>query len=269
MGHHDSLDRRRQPLVPRRTVLRAGATGAAALAGLGVAARSLRAQDCTLIPSQTEGPYWVDEMLNRSDIRSDTATGAVQPGLPLRLSINVSEVTSGVCAPMSDIWVDVWHCSALGVYSDVAQQGTVGHDFLRGYQLADAHGNVRFLTIYPGWYPGRTIHIHCRFRRFVNGTPTFNFVTQLYFDQAITAAIHNEVAPYVGHGQPNTTNAMDGIFNAQLLSSAAYNGTHAVANFNAVLNANPGIARAGTTPTDPDAKEHANDFGGGSPVRLA
>jgi protocatechuate 3,4-dioxygenase beta subunit len=247
-------------------VLRLGATGAVVLAGAAV--RRALAQSCTINPSQTQGPYWVDEMLNRSDIRSDPTTGVYQPGLDLRLAINVSETTGGACTPLSGVWVDVWHCNAAGVYSDVAAQGTVGQKFLRGYQETDAHGNVRFLTIYPGWYPGRTVHIHFRIRKFSDTGVTFNFVSQLYFDQTITNLIHQQQAPYNQHGLPNTTNATDGIFSqggSQLLVRLAYNQNHAIASFNAVVNSVPGSLALGLTPQDPEAAEHAHDFGGGTP----
>src|SRR5262245_19810310 len=99
----------------RRDALRLGATGAVALAGLGRRAKA----DCpTLTVSETEGPYWVDEMLNRSDVRSDPTTGVVQQGLPLLLGINISELTAGPCAPLAGVYVDIWHCNASGLYSD-------------------------------------------------------------------------------------------------------------------------------------------------------
>jgi hypothetical protein len=82
-------DPRRNPLFDRRELLRLGALGAAGLAGLGAMDRALG--KCVTTPSETEGPFWVDEMLNRSDIRADPTSGAVQAGVPVRLSINVSE----------------------------------------------------------------------------------------------------------------------------------------------------------------------------------
>lgn len=255
-----------KPLVDRREVLRLGATGAVALAGFG-AVRKAIGQSCTVPPTETEGPYWVDEMLNRSDIRSDPTSGVIQQGLPLRLAMNVSEITAGACAPLPGVWVDIWHCNALGVYSDTAAQGTQGQKFLRGYQVTDSHGNVRFLTIYPGWYMGRTIHIHFRIRKFTGSTATYNFVSQLYFDQATTNLIHQQQAPYLSHGLPSggSTNTGDGLYNAQLLTRLSYNANHALASFYAVVNSIPGLADARCTPTDDHSIEHVNDFGGGTP----
>src|SRR6188508_2290795 len=115
---------------------------------------------CVVTPALTEGPYFVDEMLNRSDIRSDPATGAARPGVPLDLTLALSQVGASGCGPLAGALVDMWHCDALGVYSDVSAQRSVGQQFLRGYQISDAGGNVRFTTIYPGWYQGRAVHIH-------------------------------------------------------------------------------------------------------------
>lgn len=257
------------PRLDRRGALRMGVQGAAALAGLSLV-RDAVGQQCIVKPTQTEGPYWVDEMLNRADIRSDPATGVVQQGMPFRLSINISETTAGVCAPMAGAWVDVWHCSALGVYSDTAAQGTVGQKFLRGYQVTDSHGNVRFLTIYPGWYQGRTIHIHFRVRKFSGATTTFNFVSQIYFDQATSNLICTQQAPYNTRGVPTTTNSNDGIYNAALLSTLGYNTNHAVCSFNCVVDSVAGLVRAdGAISTDEDSLEHANDLGGGMPPLTA
>src|SRR5205807_2293498 len=107
---------------------------------------------CVVTPSETEGPYFVDERLNRSDITTDPSTGSKRDGTPLTLTFNVSRVGAGGCTTLSGAQVDVWHCDAAGVYSDVAAQSTVGRRFLRGYQLTDADGAATFTTIYPGWY---------------------------------------------------------------------------------------------------------------------
>jgi protocatechuate 3,4-dioxygenase beta subunit len=272
--HAMRIEDPRMPEFDRRQMLRIGAGGAAALAGLATMGRAF-GQSCTVPPTQTEGPYWVDEMLNRSDIRSDPTSGIVQQGLPLRLGITVSETTAGVCAPLAGAYVDVWHCNASGVYSDTSAQGTLGQRFLRGYQVTDAHGTVRFLTIYPGWYMGRTIHIHFRVRKFSGTTVTFNFVSQFYFDQAVTDLIHQQQSPYMSHGVPTgmSRNTGDGLYNAQLLLRMAYNdNSHALASYNVTVNSIAGakaMGGPGLTPTDEDSLEHLNDFGGGMPPLTA
>ncbi len=121
---------------------------------------------CIVRPEQTEGPYFVDERLHRTDIRSDPTNGTITPGTQLALTFHISHVRAGECRPVPDAQVDIWHCDATGVYSDVRDPGfsTVGKKFLRGYQLTDANGLARFQTIYPGWYPIRTVHIHFKIR---------------------------------------------------------------------------------------------------------
>jgi protocatechuate 3,4-dioxygenase beta subunit len=177
------------------------------------AAPSASASSCVVRPQLTEGPYFVDEMLNRSDIRSDPAGGAVRPGLPLRLSFRVSRPSSGACTPLTGALVDVWHCDALGVYSDAQDMGfnTRGQKFLRGYQVSDASGLAQFTTIYPGWYSGRAVHIHFKIRNGAGSSPGFEFTSQVFFDEAITDLVHAQ-APYNTKGRRNTTNAADGIY---------------------------------------------------------
>ena len=259
----------RESIFPRRALLlgAAGALGSAGLTRLTGLGKALG--ECVNTPSQTEGPFWVDEKLNRRDIRSDPATLELRPGLPLRLSINVSEITGGSCAPLPGAYVDIWHCDSDGAYSDVSGGGnpnTVGQRWLRGYQVTDAHGNARFLTIYPGWYMGRTVHIHFRVRKFSGEAVTFNLTSQLYFDDSISNEIYSSVAPY--SSRPNrspASNSQDGIDNPSLLTRMAWNGDHVLAAYDAVVDSELARADPRVTPTDEDSMEHRLDFGGGSP----
>jgi protocatechuate 3,4-dioxygenase beta subunit len=168
---------------------------------------------CVVRPEQTEGPYFVDERLNRSDIRVDPTDGQVRPGTPLALTLVVSRLNAGDCLPLPDAQVDIWHCDAMGVYSDVHDPGfnTIGRKFLRGYQMTDARGEVRFVTIYPGWYPGRTIHIHFKIRTAPVAQRSFEFTSQLYFDDGLTDRVHAE-PPYASNGQRTARNQHDWIF---------------------------------------------------------
>jgi protocatechuate 3,4-dioxygenase beta subunit len=111
-------------------------------------------------------PYFVDNQLNRSDIRIDPSDGSVKEGAPLRLAFQVSDVSANACSPLAGAQVDVWHCDALGVYSGVSDPGfdTSGQLWLRGYQVTDESGYCEFTTIYPGWYSGRAVHIHFKIR---------------------------------------------------------------------------------------------------------
>lgn len=160
----------------------------------------------------TEGPYFVDEMLNRSDIRADPVSGAISPGTLLGLTFNVSRIQSGACTPLTGAYLDVWHADAGGVYSDVSGTGT-GKRFLRGYQITDASGVAQFTTIYPGWYQGRAVHIHFKLRLFAGSTKTYEFTSQFFFDESLTDTVH-ALAPYNTHGTRDTRNTNDGIYNS-------------------------------------------------------
>lgn len=155
---------------------------------------------CALTPSETEGPYYLNLNLNRSDITEGLA------GLPTRVHLQV--VRSADCSPIPNAIVDLWHARPDGDYSGFANQGTQGQTFLRGIQTTDANGQAYFDTVYPGWYPGRTIHMHLKVR------PTGQSVltTQLYFKQRLTTRIYQSVAPYSSYGLGTATNQTDNLF---------------------------------------------------------
>ena len=222
-------------------------------------------ETCTLTPSlievegtpqQTEGPYFVDNMPNRSDITSDTSDGSVQEGIPLRLVINVYDVDGdggeGSCLPLRGAQVDIWHANSQGIYSGVQQQGTTEQNSLRGNQVTDDNGTVRFTTVYPGWYEGRAIHIHIKVRTFEGSSENFEWTSQFYLNNSITEQVHTQ-PPYSDHGQPDMTNEEDGIYTGPstdgLIQSNAgehlmLNMTHDeegqgyIGTFNVVVNAN-------------------------------
>jgi protocatechuate 3,4-dioxygenase beta subunit len=168
---------------------------------------------CIVRPEQTEGPYFVDDRHNRSDIRSDPSDGLVKEGVPLQLALRVYQIRGNDCTPLAGAMVDIWHCDALGVYSDVRDRSfdTRGRKFLRGYQMTNAKGTSEFITIYPGWYPGRTVHIHFKIRTNPESRRGYEFTAQLYFDEALTDQIHAQ-APYAAKGHRTSRNKQDGIF---------------------------------------------------------
>jgi protocatechuate 3,4-dioxygenase beta subunit len=180
------------------------------------AAAEDQAGACILTASLTEGPYFIDERLERSDIRSDPGTGAVSQGVSFNLAFNVSRVETSACTPLTGAYLDVWHCDSVGVYSDVSGAGT-GRKFLRGYQVTDSTGMARFVTVYPGWYQGRAVHVHFKLRLFSGSMRTYEFTSQFFLNDVLTDTIHAN-SPYNTRGQRDTRNSNDGIFNS--LSSA-------------------------------------------------
>jgi protocatechuate 3,4-dioxygenase beta subunit len=200
-------------------------------------------------PQQTEGPYFVDGMPNRSDIRSDTSNGSVEQGIPLRLVIHVYDVDNGSCVPLRGAKVDIWHANSQGIYSAIKDMGTTEKNFLRGYQVTDSNGTVQFTTIYPGWYEGRAIHIHDKVRTFNGPEKTLEWTAQLYFNNSINQQVH-EQTPYSNHGPPQTANeedmiytggSMDGLIQKnsgeQLMVNIIKQGASYLGTFNIVLNA--------------------------------
>lgn len=210
-------------ILSRREIMQViGAAGAALLAGSNdragtrlAFASGLPLPSCVVRPEQTEGPFFADLELDRSDIRTEPSTGTRMPGLPLQLTFQVSRVDNHECAPLPGARVDIWQCDADGRYSAFRDR-SVGGDlsnqkFLRGYQLTDGHGTARFTTIYPGWYRGRAVHIHFKIRTEVAPGSAYEFTSQLYFEDALTDQVHAQ-PPYAARGARSTRNSNDGIF---------------------------------------------------------
>ena len=155
------------------------------------------AQSCELSNELTEGPFYVEGAPVRRNVIEK------RPGAILWLSLTVLDSRS--CRPVPNATVDIWHADAAGSYSGVGgQQGTT---YLRGRQAVGTAGVATFRTIYPGWYPGRTPHIHVK----VSVAGAEVHTGQLFFDEAVTAAVYAR-EPYRAHGEQDTTNAGDGIF---------------------------------------------------------
>ena len=199
-------------------------------------------------PQQIEGPYFVEDMPNRSDIRSDTSNGSVEQGIPLRLVIHIYGVNDGSCVPLKGAKLDLWHANSQGIYSGVKDMGTAENNFLRGYQVTDNNGTVEFTTIYPGWYEGRAIHIHDKVRIFNGQEKELEWTAQLYFNNSINEQVH-EQTPYNSHGPVKTTNEQDMIYTGasadglihknsgeQLMVNLTKQGASYLGTFNVVLN---------------------------------
>ncbi len=168
---------------------------------------------CIITPSQTEGPYFVDELLLRSDLRGDPSTGLVSAGVPLALTLRILSAGGSRCVPVADALVDLWHCDAAGLYSDATDPhfNTVGKKFLRGFQLTNPDGKVEFVTVYPGWYPGRAVHLHVKIRLITKQARNYQFTSQLYFNESVTDQVHAQ-APYAQRPGRRLRNPQDGIF---------------------------------------------------------
>jgi protocatechuate 3,4-dioxygenase beta subunit len=236
-------------ILTRRQLLRVlGVSGGAALTGAGLVgvlgrlegtAQANTLPSCVVRPELTEGPYFVDEKLLRSDVRSDPKTGVVRAGVLLKLKFLVSRVGSN-CTPLAGVLVDIWHCDAAGAYSDVRDRlgDTTGQKFLRGYQVTDAQGVAEFTTIYPGWYPGRAVHIHFKLRTVSGSRVTSEFTSQLFFNESLTDAVFAQ-QPYAAKGSGWMRNNQDNIYRnggSQLLLTPAREGSGYVAAFDVGLN---------------------------------
>ncbi len=88
---------------------------------------------------------------------------------------------------------------------------TAGKKFLRGYQVTDADGKVSFTTIYPGWYPGRAVHVHFKVRSTAGARSMHELTSQWFFDESLTDEVHSR-PPYAAQGRRRTLNERDGIF---------------------------------------------------------
>lgn len=223
----------------RRRLLSLFATSAAVLLSRRALATG-RPPGCIVTPAQTEGPYFVDERLNRSDIRADPADGSLRPGIALSLTLRIAAISASGCTPLPGTTVDIWHCDADGVYSDTADPlfNTRGRRFLRGYQITDGDGVARFTTIYPGWYPGRAVHIHFKVRAQGPSGRCVEFTSQIDFDDAFTDRVHAR-EPYAKRGLRRTRNNADGIHRdggSRLTLAPVETNAGLAANFDVALN---------------------------------
>jgi protocatechuate 3,4-dioxygenase beta subunit len=181
-----------------------GASGSATGGASGSATGGVpgEAGACALYPQQMEGPFYLDLDLLRTDITEGKA------GAPLELDLKV--ISANGCTPIANAIVDVWQCDAVGVYGGFPGQlgglDTTGQKFLRGTQITGPDGRVVFRTIYPGWYPGRTTHIHFK----VHLSATSEVTSQIYFPEDVTASVY-QTAPYAAHGPKDTSNQADAI----------------------------------------------------------
>lgn len=191
----------------RDSLLAAGGLIAAALipeaasaagSGAGPAAVASGAISCVLTPEMTEGPYYVPS----EKVRRNITEG--KPGTPLDLRLSV--VDASTCKPIKSAVVDIWHADALGVYSG-AIANNPGTNFMRGVQKTNPAGLAHFQSVYPGWYQGRTVHIHVKVYLGGNVVHTGQF----FFNDVLTDAVYKH-SPYSARGSRDTRNAADSIY---------------------------------------------------------
>ena len=168
------------------------------------ASSELTVADCVLSPEQTEGPYYVAGEPTRRDITED------RRGTPLILDLKL--IDAGSCSPLKGASVEVWHADAAGEYSGFGSE--TEENFLRGGQRTDRKGGVRFTTIYPGWYTGRTTHIHVKVH--VSGSTVYT--GQFYFPDRVSAQVYGKGA-YAARGEKDMANSEDGIYASELRMS--------------------------------------------------
>jgi protocatechuate 3,4-dioxygenase beta subunit len=225
----------------------AGATTATATATSAAATPTASATDllsgagtCTLTPETIAGPTWFDAHAVRSDVRDG------RPGVPLALALRV--VRADGCTPVASAVVDLWQCDALGVYSGftAADPGSGGRPggvdeygdaqarrtdpgtALRGTQVTGPDGVVQFATVYPGWYPTRSPHLHLKVHR--EGTTVLT--TQVFFDDAVSDAVYAGNAPYRQRLGRDTRNDTDAFFRPAALLRTAVDGDRWLAAIN-------------------------------------
>jgi protocatechuate 3,4-dioxygenase beta subunit len=192
-GMHSDHMRRREVLIA------AGGLGLGAAFGvrsLLTPATALSAPDCLLQKEVTEGPYYLDLDLVRRNIKGD------RRGTPLSLRFTV--VDASTCARIEHANVEIWHADASGTYSGVSGNGGT---YLRGVQRTDSSGVARFESIFPGWYRGRTPHIHMKV--FVSGDEVHT--GQVFFRPAVTKTVY-AAGVYKSRGQQDTSNSADSIY---------------------------------------------------------
>jgi protocatechuate 3,4-dioxygenase beta subunit len=222
-SRHDTDSITRRSALVRLGGVLATAFGVAGWKLVSPHAASAEVVSCLLAPEQTEGPYYIANEKVRRDITER------RPGTPLALRLKV--VDASTCKPIKGAMVEVWHCDAGGLYSGFVNasaggpppsgggggggsQPTDKRTFLRGGQRSDATGTATFKTIYPGWYRGRTVHIHVKVHLGGNVVHT----GQLYFPDTLTDTVYAK-APYNKRPGRGTRNANDGIFGSGGASS--------------------------------------------------
>jgi protocatechuate 3,4-dioxygenase beta subunit len=235
-----------------------GLASAAAIVPTVIFANEKTEQDpstvCTLIPSETAGPFPLDLTANTFYFRQDIRE--TQTGVPFKLKLKINGI--GNCGVMQNVRVNIWHCSRQGLYSgysNAMNAGQAGLTYLRGYQYTDANGEVEFLTVFPGWYNGRICHIH--FQVFVSSA--YSAVSQLSFDVATKNAIFLANPTFYPQGADPTAFTSDNVFsNGYTLQLATLTPNAAIGGYDGYLEV--GVNGNGTLGVGHYEAENAKQF---------
>lgn len=164
---------------------------------------------CSVIPTETIGPYPLSTLLNSSSVLRE-AINEDKTGVPLTVKLKLLNVNNS-CTPVSG-YVYIWHCDKDGNYSGYAPE--TGKTYCRGVQYTDSNGVATFTTIYPGWYAGRITHIHFQvFLTAYSSTAKSTAISQMAFPASVTTAVYNS-SLYSNKGQNAsvTSFAADNVF---------------------------------------------------------
>lgn len=177
---------------------------------------------CQITEPFTLGPCY----FNPDEVRQDISEG--EAGVPMIVALRIVDRN---CNPLSAIEVEIWHCDKDGAYSGNSSESSDATEFdvgfctgtnskakttkwFRGTQITDSDGIVYFTTCFPGWYPGRTTHIHLQLK--YNNVKSL--VSQLAFEDTLSNQIHQDHSDYKSRGQKDTTNTNDDVFSNNLAS---------------------------------------------------
>lgn len=183
--------------------------GLASLASAGLFIPFGKAEACNVIPTETAGPYPITAGQMAATLRTDVRE--TQPGQMHKVKLRI--IGDKNCAPIPNAEVSIWHCNVDGNYSGFNTNGHIslnatGQNWLKGRAMTDANGEVEFITIFPGWYPGRITHIHLEVK--INDTSVK--ISQFTYPKKEMDIIHTTLDPYKKYGMDPVSPSTDGVF---------------------------------------------------------
>lgn len=197
------------------------ATGSTSSTSTSTSSGSSSSGSCSVSSTETAGPY--PTVTPSSLVRTNIVDG--QAGVALTIKINILN-TNNNCAVLAGALVDIWHCTAVGYYSEYTDTPGSGYStvnytashFLRGRQTTDSAGLVTYTSIFPGWYASRAPHIHVHV---YNASGTSLMITQIAFPTDVCNTVYTTATDYKAHGTQDTANTADSVFNDSLANELA------------------------------------------------